>query len=117
MYYGWKIVGVSFTTLFISIGFLFYSYGVFFLALEAEFGSSRFGISMGLAFMNITMGVMAPFLGKAVDRYSIRNIMITGACLMATGFFMAAQITALWQFYVILATILGFPVRGDQGFP
>ncbi|MFP6581722.1 MAG: MFS transporter [Candidatus Hydrogenedentota bacterium] len=107
MYYGWKIVGVSFTTLFISIGFLFYSYGVFFLALEEEFGSSRFGISMGLAFMNITMGVMAPFLGKAVDRYSIRSIMLVGACLMATGFFMAAQITALWQFYVILGTILG----------
>lgn len=107
MYYGWKIVGVSFTSLFISIGFLFYSYGVFFLALEEEFGSSRFGISMGLAFMNLTMGAMAPFLGKAVDRYSIRSIMITGACLMATGFFMAAQITALWQFYVILGTILG----------
>lgn len=107
MYYGWKIVGVSFTTLFISIGFLFYSYGVFFLALEQEFGSSRFGISMGLAFMNITMGLMAPFLGKAVDRYSIRSIMLVGACLMAFGFFCAAQISALWQFYVILGTFLG----------
>ena len=74
MYYGWKIVGVSFTALFISIGFLFYSYGVFFLALEEEFGSSRLGISLGLALMNLTMGLMAPFLGKAVDRYSIRTI-------------------------------------------
>lgn len=107
MYYGWKIVGVSFTTLFVSIGFLFYSYGVFFLALEEEFGSSRLGISMGLVFMNLTMGMMAPFLGKAVDRYSIRTIMLIGVCLMGAGFLMASQISALWQFYVILATLLG----------
>lgn len=107
MYYGWKIVGVSFTALFISIGFLFYSYGVFFLALEEEFGSSRLGISLGLALMNLTMGLMAPFLGKAVDRYSIRTIMLVGTCLMSTGFLLAAQITALWQFYLILATLLG----------
>ena len=54
--------------------FLLYHLIVFFLALEEEFGSSRLGISLGLALMNLTMGLMAPFLGKAVDRYSIRTI-------------------------------------------
>jgi len=107
LYYGWKIVFVAFISLFISVGFLFYSYGVFFLALEQEFGSSRLGISIGLAFMNLAMGIVARFIGKAVDRYSIRSIMITGTCLMAVGFLLAAQINALWQFYVILGTLLG----------
>ena len=107
MYYGWKIVSVAFVALFISVGFLFYSYGVFFLALEEEFGSSRFGISIGLVFMNIGMAVVSRFIGKAVDTYSIRSIMIAGACLMGMGFLLAAQINALWQFYVILGTLLG----------
>ncbi len=62
MYYGWKIVGATFVTWFISVGFLFYSYGVFFPALEKDFGGSRFAISTGLAIMSIAMGLLAPFI-------------------------------------------------------
>lgn len=107
VFYGWRIVAVTFITHFISVGFIFYSYGVFFKALEVEFGGSRFGISAGLAIMNIAMGTFAIFLGRAVDRYSIRNIMMLGAAFMASGFFLASLIEELYQFYVVLATFLG----------
>lgn len=107
MYYGWKIVGATFVTLFISVGFLFYAYGVFFLALEKEFGGSRLAISIGLAVMNIAMGIIAPFLGRAVDTFSIRRIMLIGSTCMSVGFLLASQITALWQFYVLLGSLLG----------
>ena len=107
MFYGWRIVGVSFVTLFISVGFIFYSYGVFFKALTAEFGGSRLDVSIGLAVMSVAMGVLGPFLGRAVDKWSIRNIMLVGTVWMSVGFFMAARVTALWQFYLILGTVLG----------
>ena len=107
MFYGWRVVGVTFITLFISVGFIFYSYGVFFPALEAEFGASRFLTSLGMTFMNVMIALMAPFLGRAVDSMSIRNIMMTGGILMMMGFFLAAQITALWQFILLLGTLLG----------
>ncbi len=107
MYYGWRVVGVTFITLFISVGFIFYSYGVFFPALEEEFGSSRFMTSLGMTFMSIMIAVLAPFLGRAVDSMSIRRIMMTGGILMMMGFFLAAQITALWQFILLLGTLLG----------
>ncbi len=110
MYYGWRIVGVSFVTLFISVGFVFYSYGVFFKALEVEFGQSRFAMSVGLSIMNIAMGAMAPFLGRLVDEWSIRKLMLIGACLAPLGFFAASHITALWQFFFLLATFLGVGV-------
>jgi hypothetical protein len=42
MFYGWTIVGVAFLTQFIAVGFTFYSYGVFFKALAADFGDSAF---------------------------------------------------------------------------
>lgn len=107
MYYGWKIVGATFVTLFISVGFIFYSYGVFFEALELEFGGGRFNVSVGIAIMNVTMGLLAPFLGRWVDRWSIRNIMLIGAIAMPLGFFLASRVTAIWQFYVLLATLMG----------
>ena len=107
MYYGWKIVGATFATWFISVGFLFYSYGVFFPALEKDFGGSRFAVSMGLAIMNIAMGLLAPFIGRAIDKWSIRRVMLIGAACMSAGFLAASRITALWQFYILLGSLLG----------
>ena len=110
MFYGWKIVAVTFVTNFIAVGLVFYSYGVFFKALAVEFGGSRFGVATGLAIMNIAIGAFAPFLGHALDRGSIRGVLCLGAVLTAVGFFVASQIDALWQFYAVMGTFLALGV-------
>lgn len=107
MYYGWKIIGVTFLTNFISVGFIFYSYGVFFKDLAAEFGGSRFGVGVGLAVMNIVNGILAPFLGRIADRGYIRTMMCVGAVFLGVGFFLTSRISALWHFYVLLGLFLG----------
>ena len=99
MFYGWRIVGATFVSLFISVGFLFYSYGVFFPALEEEFGGTRFAISTALAIMNIVMGLVAPFLGRALDERSIRSIMLIGASLVAIGFMLMFVIPVFQDTY------------------
>jgi MFS family permease len=106
-FYGWKIVGVAFINHFVAVGFLFYSYGVLFKALAADFGGSRLGVGLGLALMNCATGVFAPFLGRALDRISIRHVMCFGALLLSAGFLLASQIRYLWQLYVLLTTLLG----------
>ena len=42
------MVAVAFFVDFVAVGFFFYSYGVFFKAIAAEFGGSRLGVSLGL---------------------------------------------------------------------
>ena len=106
MFYGWRIVSVVFLTHFISVGLVFYSYGVFFKSLATEFGGSRFGIATGMAVMQVGIAAVSPYLGRLVDRGSIRHIMCGGALLMAIGFAAASRIEALWQFYVIMGTLL-----------
>jgi MFS family permease len=106
MFYGWRIVSVVFLTHFISVGLVFYSYGVFFKSLVTDFGGSRFGVATGLAVMNLAIAAVSPYLGRLVDRSSIRLIMCGGAFLMAIGFFAASRIEALWQFYLIMGTLL-----------
>jgi MFS family permease len=106
MFYGWRIVSVVFLTHFISVGLVFYSYGVFFKTLAAEFGGSRLGVATGLVIMNVVVAAVSPYLGRMVDHRSIRKIMCGGACLMAAGFLAAAGIGALWQFYLLMGTLL-----------
>jgi MFS family permease len=105
-FYGWRIVAVVFLTHFISVGLVFYSYGVFFKTLATEFGGSRLGVATGLVIMNVVVAAVSPYLGRMVDHRSIRKIMCGGACLMAAGFIAASRIEALWQFYLLMGTLL-----------
>jgi MFS family permease len=106
MFYGWRIVSVVFLMHFISVGLVFYSYSVLFKALAADFGGSRLGVAWGLAIMNVAVAAISPWLGRLVDRGSIRRVVCAGACLMAVGFLIASRIEALWQFYAVMGTLL-----------
>lgn len=101
------MVALSFLTNFISVGFVFYSYGVFFKALAADFGDSRLGVSLGLTAMNVVSSLLSPVVGARLDRGSIRKMMIVGAGLMGCGFILASAIESLWQFYLVLSLVMG----------
>jgi len=75
---GWKIVALAFLTNFISVGFVFYSYGVFFKALVAEFGGSRFGVAVGLVALQLVSASIAPTVGRLLDRGHTRALMTLG---------------------------------------
>lgn len=105
-FHGWKIVLVSFLALFVSVGFGFYSFGAFFVALTEEFGGGRTGVGIGLALFGITNGLVAPFLGSALDRGHAKRIMLWGAWLLAFGLLLTAAVRNLFQFYLVLGTLL-----------
>ena len=102
------MVAVAFFVDFIAVGFFFYSYGVFFKAIATEFGDSRFGVSVGTT---VTMGVgavLAPFIGQALDRYPLKNIMAIGAIIMGSGFLLLGFVETPLQFYLVLGLFIGF---------
>jgi MFS family permease len=105
VFYGWKIVAVCFLTLFVSVGFGFYSFGAFFKALADELGGSRLGVGLGLSVFTATSGLLGPLLARALDRGSIRNVMSTGVLLLGAGFLALSRIDSLGQFYVALGAL------------
>lgn len=107
-FHGWRMVAIAFFTDFISVGFFFYSYGIFFLALSKEFGGSHLDVSLGFMISNISGALIGPFLGRALDRYPTRWIMLLGATVLALGYGLLSTISSLWQFYLILATCNAF---------
>lgn len=112
---GWRMVAVAFFVDFIAVGFFFYSYGVFFKALAGEFGGARLDVSLGLTVVNGVGALLAPFLGQALDRYPIKYVIAAGTASMSLGFLLLSQITAQWQFYLILATLIGFGLNSMGG--
>jgi len=105
-FHGWRMVGVAFVVEFIVVGFFFYSFGVYLKAIEAELASSRFGVSLGMMVTSAVGAILAPFMGRALDRYPIKRIMLMGAMALSFAFALLSRVNAIWQFYLVLGTFL-----------
>lgn len=106
-FYGWRIVAVALVCQFVSAGFLFYSFGVFFKEVADELGGSRLDVSMGLAAANMAGALSAPFIGRAVERGSAKSVILAGSLACGAGYAALAMANAFWQFYALLATLVG----------
>lgn len=90
------------------MGFFFYSYGVFFKAIAAEFGDSRLGVSIGIPVTQGVGALLAPFIGRTLDRFPLKRIMAAGATSMGTGFLLLGLVQTPLQFYLVLGVFIGF---------
>lgn len=112
---GWRMVAVAFFVDFIAVGFFFYSYGVFFKAIAAEFGDSRLGVSLGLTVTSTVGALVAPIVGNALDRYPLKRIIACGSVSMALGFLALSQVQTQLQFYLALGLFIGFGASAMGG--
>jgi len=102
------MVAIAFCVDFVAVGFFFYSYGVFFKAIASEFGDSRLGVSLGLTVTATVGAIVAPIVGDALDRYSLKRIIALGSISMALGFFALSQVKTPLQFYLAIGVFIGF---------
>jgi MFS family permease len=101
-YYGWRVVLAACLGVMAGFGSLFvYTFSIFVKPLAAEFGWSREAISSGFAIAAVTLGLISPFLGRWIDRFGPRRIIL--ACMTIFGCAIASLSllqSALWQFYL-----------------
>ena len=107
-FHGWRMVGVAFVVEFVAVGFFFYSFGVYFKAIEAELAGSRLGVSLGMMATSAVGAILAPFVGRALDRYPIKRIMLIGAVALSFAFALLSRVNTIWQFYLVLGTFVAF---------
>jgi MFS family permease len=100
-YYGWRVVLAACLGVMAGFGSLFvYTFSVFVKPLAAEFGWSREAISSGFAIAAVTLGLCSPVLGRWIDRFGPRRIIL--ACMTIYGCAIASLSllrSGLWQFY------------------
>jgi len=76
-YYGWSVVLAACLGVMAGFGSLFvYTFSVFVKPLAGEFGWSRGTISNGFAIAAVTLGLCSPLLGRWIDRFGPRRIIL-----------------------------------------
>lgn len=76
-------------------------------AIEAEFGVDRGGASLPYTATMVGFAVGGVMMGRLSDRFGIRVPIVLGTIMLGLGYVIAAQATALWQFILAQAVLIG----------
>ncbi len=101
IFYGWWIVLGSTITLVFSCGIGFYSHGAILDPLRLHYGWSKGIISTALTMYFAAAGVFGMVVGRAVDRFGSKPLLVLGSIFTGIGFFLLSRITQLWQLYAV----------------
>ena len=106
IHYGWVVVAVAFLTMLATSGAVGLP-GALILPLAKEFNWNVAGISSALAVRLVLFGLMGPFAAALIERYGIRNVILTALALIATGLLGATVMTQLWQLVFLWGIVVG----------
>ncbi|MBM3956904.1 MAG: MFS transporter, partial [Gemmatimonadetes bacterium] len=109
IYHGWHVAWVCALSAGFSIGMAQYAFGVFAEPLEAQFHWSRAQLNAGLSIAFIS-GLLAPFLGRLIDRIGARPVLVASLLFVAAGFLLRPLMSQLWHWYLFNALVYaGYP--------
>ncbi len=108
-YYGWVIVGVTFTTMAIG-GSVVGTFPVFYVAFLEEFGWSRADTALAFSFSMATFAISAGFIGAMVDRWGPRVIIPTGITILGIGLVLMSMVSSLSSLYLFYGGIVALGV-------
>ena len=87
--------------LFVSSGIGFYGHGVILDPLRSLHGWSKGTISSAVTLYFFTAGIMGLVIGRTIDRYGPKWVLLIGAIIIGTGFLFLSLIDSVWQLYAI----------------
>jgi len=89
-----------------------YTFGVFLKPLAAAFGWSRAEVSLGFTFTALTIAACSPFLGRLLDRYPARRIVIPCTVTYGVAFASLAFLTSHLSHLLAVFFVLGVVGNG-----
>ena len=112
-YYGWRVVLAACLGVMAGFGSLFvYTFAVFVKPLSAQFGWNREAISLGFGLAAVTLGLISPLLGRWIDRFGPRRIILPCMTIYCCAILSLAFLHShIWQFYVT-CVVLGLVGNG-----
>jgi len=109
--FAWVIVGVSFMTLGLTYG-VAYCFSVFFVALLKEFHWSRSVAAGAYSFFLILSHLIGPLVGRMVDRFGPRRVVLLGCLVLCMGLTLSSLIQTWWQFYLFFGVVTAVGTAG-----
>jgi MFS family permease len=105
-YYRWYIVALTLVNQSISVGILIYSFALFVVPWLDTFHISRGQMMFAIFLLQVTVGISSPLLGRFLDVYPIRRLVVVGALSTSFGLLALSQASTYWQVVVVYATFL-----------
>jgi MFS family permease len=108
-FYGWVIVGVTFSTQFLMTGCVFYGFSVMLTSLAAEFaGGDRTPVVAVQLVSGLAGMLVAPVVGRLMARGHERLLVTAGAIFVGLALLGVSQATQLWHLGVLFGTLIAF---------
>ena len=104
VFYGWIVVGCTFTVLCIAYGIQF-TFGVFMPSISAETGWDRGSLSLPYSLYVFVYSALGVVTGRFTDRWGPRIVLTVGGCLLGSGLLLVSQVHTLWQLYLFLGFV------------
>ncbi len=105
MFYGWWIVSVGVVLALINGSFYVYGFGVFYLPLLNELGTTRAALGGVIGLARLEGGLIAPIAGWLIDKFGPRKLLYIGLSTVGICFLLLSVITKLWMLYVVFMLI------------
>ena len=107
------VIAVVFSSTAVAVGVSQYAFGLFIGPIEETFGWTRTEISASLSFAAVG-GLSAPLLGRAMDRFGARPVLVLSLTVFGLSFCLRPLMTELWHWYALsfmqFATFSGMTV-------
>ena len=107
LFYGWVIVFVAAMLGFVGTGFFSYARGVFLPHLTQAYGTGTLNVAWGCSASGVVGALIAPWLGRLLDRISPRRVLLVGIVVVTLGHWLLSLTNALWQFYIVVGLFMG----------
>src|SRR3990172_4272677 len=111
-FYGYVVVVAALCIMLATWG-TFFTFGVFFKPMLAEFGWSRAVISGSFSISMVTQSLVGVVAGGLTDRFGSRVLMILSGFLLAIGYVLMSQVGAIWQLYMVYGVVIGIGMSGS----
>jgi sugar phosphate permease len=114
VYAGWYVVATSVLVLMVLLGTTFTAFGLYVVPVSSDLGLSRADTNSAMILLNIGNAVVAPIIGRMLDRHPIRRIMMACATLFGVALVMlgASSSILLSAFVVVLPLAIALQGAG-----
>lgn len=105
-YYGWNIIAIALLFQSLCIGMSYYCFPLWVVPLSDEFNVARSQIVFAIAASQVVSGLLAPFGGRALDRFPPHRMIAGGASVFTLGLIVMAHSHALWPIIAVMLILL-----------
>jgi MFS family permease len=109
IYYGWYTVLLTMLATMIVVGATNYAFSLFVKPVSAELGLSRASLNSGMILFQVGAAIFSPLVGRLLDRYPARLVVLGSGVLMGGGFVVIGTTSsvALMAFCILVPVAIG----------